>query len=600
MLKANIRIKILGRYLLVFFVTSMLALTLASNALSRPFRMEKLPDKGKNFSCKTCHVGFGGDRNPFGKDYEDIGIKADDQYTEELAKKDSDGDGFTNAEEFAANTNTGDPNSKPERKEVKQEQKINVEAKKDSAIKDEKKADVPEKQTTIAKTQETKPQKDELPIKEPAAQSKAVEPDKMIVPELKSDDTPLEEQMIIPPTKNKPINYKSDIYKAGRYIALVGFFLIFVQYILSSKIKFIESKFGLDKLFIVHRKIGVIGLILVLIHPTLLFIVFGIEGYSLLWKGVGAIALIILILIAGAAILYAKLHLKYETWKNIHRASYAILPIAFIHSMVLGSDLNGLLWLKILWFILAGIYVLVMIYKILSWANVRKHPFKITDAIQETHDVWSLHFDGTKKDYKPGQFMIINLKRNGKVSESHPFTISSSPTSGNLSISVKSSGDFTATIKDTKTSDIAFIDAPYGRFSFLNHDNDNLVFIAGGIGITPFISMLRYIRDKKLNRNVTLIWANKTEDDIAFRAELEKMTSEMPSLKVIHVMSKQDDWQGEKGYVDAEKIKGLVENVSGSEFFICGPPIMMTLVEKDLIGLGVSKSRIHYERFALR
>jgi len=78
------------------------------------------------------------------------------------------------------------------------------------------------------------------------------------------------------------------------------------------------------------------------------------------------------------------------------------------------------------------------------------------------------------------------------------------------------------------------------------------------------------------------------------------MSAEMPSLKVIHVMSGQDDWQGEKGYVDAEKVKKYVTDLENSQFFVCGPPVMMSKVVKMLKGLGIPGSRIHSERFALR
>lgn len=88
--------------------------------LARAFRLEKLPDGGKNFSCGTCHINpaGGGARNKFGADYERIAIPAGDKYTDDLAKLDSDGDGFTNTEEFSANpvTNPGDSNSHPPEK----------------------------------------------------------------------------------------------------------------------------------------------------------------------------------------------------------------------------------------------------------------------------------------------------------------------------------------------------------------------------------------------------------------------------------------------------------------------------------------------------
>jgi len=390
----------------------------------------------------------------------------------------------------------------------------------------------------------------------------------------------------------------------GRLMSLMGFVFIISQYVLSSRIRLIERGIGLDKLFLVHRKFGVIGFVLILAHPTFLYISSFIQGYIPpfpLLKIVGIAAFLILAVSAGAAILYGRVRrLKYETWKNIHRAMYVVLPLGFIHSFFLGADLYGWSKIKVFWLILAFIYVVVLVYRIWNWAYVRRHPFKVMGVVEETHDTWSLYFGGKHRDYKPGQFMIVRLIRDGKASEPHPFTISSSPTRDRLSISVKSVGDFTSTIGNTKTSDLAYIDEPYGVFSFLNYDVQHLVFIAGGIGITPFMSMLRYMYEKKMERNVTLIWGNKTENDIVFREELEKMAADMPLLKVVHVMSKQDDWTGEKGYVDAEKLRKYVGNFQDSQFFLCGPPRMTLLVEKTLRELSVSKKRIHYERFALR
>jgi len=221
-------------------------------------------------------------------------------------------------------------------------------------------------------------------------------------------------------------------------------------------------------------------------------------------------------------------------------------------------------------------------------------------VVQETHDTWSLYFEGRRVDYKPGQFLFVRLIRDGHASESHPFTLSSSPARDRLSISVKSVGDFTSTIGQTKTMDRAYIDAPYGAFSFLHHDAANLVFIAGGIGITPFMSMLRYMYDQKLQRNVLLVRGNKAERDIAFRDELDRMAAEMPSLQVVHVMSGQEDWPGEKGYVDTARLNRYLKDIEDPQVFVCGPPVMMAKVLRSLRELGIPGQRVHYERFALR
>ncbi|MFC1532962.1 thrombospondin type 3 repeat-containing protein [Thermodesulfobacteriota bacterium] len=100
---------------LLFCIT--LLLTCNTTLSARPFRLGKLPDKGKNFRCQTCHVNPKPDKEftPFGSDYRRIGLKAGDIYTKDLGKLDSDGDGFSNDQEFTAGTNPGNPGSKPAR-----------------------------------------------------------------------------------------------------------------------------------------------------------------------------------------------------------------------------------------------------------------------------------------------------------------------------------------------------------------------------------------------------------------------------------------------------------------------------------------------------
>jgi hypothetical protein len=97
-----------------FFITITLAAVHIADG--RPSRIAKTPDKGRNFGCGTCHLNSrgGGMRNAFGQDYQKIALKAGDKYSKELGEKDSDGDGFTNDQEFAAKTHPGNPESKPQ------------------------------------------------------------------------------------------------------------------------------------------------------------------------------------------------------------------------------------------------------------------------------------------------------------------------------------------------------------------------------------------------------------------------------------------------------------------------------------------------------
>ena len=392
------------------------------------------------------------------------------------------------------------------------------------------------------------------------------------------------------------------LHDLSRLLALVIFILIFFQYLLSSRIKWIEKGIGLDRLILRHKTFGLVLFIVPLGHPVLILLSERLQGYSTplsLLKILGLLALLFIWAGAGAALLYGKTSLKYETWKRIHKVGYAVFPLAFFHSTFMGSTLQRSP-MKVFWFILALIYVLILAGNIRRRFALRRHPFTVTEVSRETNDIWTLRFAGDRRDFAPGQFMILQLVRRGKVSETHPFTISSPPTRKGLAVCVKETGDFTSDIGKTKPSDTAYIDMPYGVFFFPHFDTDRLVFIAGGIGITPFLSMLRTLYDRSIEKEVILLWGNKREKDIVFREELERMASEMPSLKIIHVLSRQEDWPGERGHIDADILKKHIGEFPGREFFICGPPSMMKSVENVLSDLGASKKRVHTERFALR
>ena len=143
---------------------------------------------------------------------------------------------------------------------------------------------------------------------------------------------------------------------------------------------------------------------------------------------------------------------------------------------------------------------------------------------------------------------------------------------------------------------------PFGKMSHLEKSHSgSIVFIAGGIGITPFASMLQYMADKDEQREVTLFYSNATESDIAFREELNHIVENTSlKLQVVHILSRQDNWEGEKGRFDA---KLLEKYYSGSllqnDYYVCGPPLMIDAVIKDLRKLQVPLNKIHSEMFGL-
>ncbi len=241
--------------------------------------------------------------------------------------------------------------------------------------------------------------------------------------------------------------------------------------------------------------------------------------------------------------------------------------------------------------------------------QLRHHLYRIKEVKQETDKVWTIKFEpppGEKRfGFLPGQFQFITLFRGrGLPVEEHHFTISSSPTeTGYHAATIKESGDFTATIGQTRVGDTALIQAPFGRFSYILHPRArDLVFIAGGIGITPLMSNLRHMRDTRAQRRVLLLYSNRAEADIVFREELALIEAgDRPEVKLVHVLSQPgEDWQGEKGHLDREKLGRLCgDRLGASTFFLCCPPPPTQSLVENLRELGVPYSRISYEYFSL-
>jgi len=167
---------------------------------------------------------------------------------------------------------------------------------------------------------------------------------------------------------------------------------------------------------------------------------------------------------------------------------------------------------------------------------------------------------------------------------------------------IKGSGDFTRSVGSLKPGDQVGIQGAFGRFSHLLEPGQrSLVFIAGGIGITPFMSMLRYMHDTKDDREVLLFYANRSEEDIAFRKELDGIAaSASPHLRVVHVLdAPAAEWRGEKGRIDRPLLEKYAKDFNLKLFYLCGPPPMMNGLASMLIDAGVPPRKIRTERFAL-
>jgi ferredoxin-NADP reductase len=228
-----------------------------------------------------------------------------------------------------------------------------------------------------------------------------------------------------------------------------------------------------------------------------------------------------------------------------------------------------------------------------------KFETRIIEIIRRTADVTSYRFPRPSDlTYKPGQYFIITIKQD-KNELTHHFSFSSSPTEKDHCEFTKklTEHEYSLALKTAKIGDWARIDAPYGKFTF-DGEYPKIALLAGGIGITPFISMIKNATDKRLDAKIALFYGCRTENDIAFKEELESMQNENKNIKIVCVVNQPSShWTGQTGIITAEMIEKVLPDYRENVFYTCGPPPMVKAMEAIVESLGLPKNQMKQEYF---
>ncbi|MBI4097379.1 MAG: FAD-dependent oxidoreductase [Candidatus Levybacteria bacterium] len=209
---------------------------------------------------------------------------------------------------------------------------------------------------------------------------------------------------------------------------------------------------------------------------------------------------------------------------------------------------------------------------------------------------------GNEVEYIPGQFVIVVLSQliypDDRGGRRHFSIVNSPNVKGIIQIAtrIRESG-FKKTLNEMQLGSLLELGPIAGRFILPETTDRPLVFIAGGIGITPFMSMLSYVKEMKLPYEITLLYSNKDTASTAFFADLESLAASIPGLRLVFSMTQDPHWQGEKSRIDAAIIKKYVPDLQRPLFYVVGPPAMNDAVNQTLLDLGVLQENIKRERF---
>jgi ferredoxin-NADP reductase/DMSO/TMAO reductase YedYZ heme-binding membrane subunit len=383
---------------------------------------------------------------------------------------------------------------------------------------------------------------------------------------------------------------------------------------------------GWNVLISVRRNLGVFGFLFIASHFVIYFVldrgadvadtVGEIVKRRYLWFGFGALLLMIPLAVTSTDGMVSRLGPR--RWKALHRLVYPAVLGGVIHFYLLvKSDTRRP-------FAFAVAFAVLMLFRIvrheiglrreLRAARTRVLPPKSVTAarkkfwsgelvvariFQETHDTKTFRLRLPEGgvlpfEHTPGQYINLKLRIDGRrVNRS--YTISSSPTRPDYcEITVKRVPDGYAShfLHDQVVEgDRIAVSAPAGVFVFAGHESERIVLLAGGVGITPMMSVVRSLTDRSWAGDMFLLFSVRRPEDVIFQAELEHLQRRFPNLHVEIVVSSQ------RGHITREIIEAHVPGLKSGPIMMCGPGPMMVAMRALLVEMGIPDREIHQEEF---
>ena len=393
-------------------------------------------------------------------------------------------------------------------------------------------------------------------------------------------------------------------------LGYVGLAMMGLQFGLTARFRYVTKPWGEDVIYHFHRQISLIAVGLVIAHPVILFAVRP-ELLSLLniidapWRArYASLSTYSLIALVVMSLWRAKLNIRYETWHLTHIVLAVVAVTAGILHMVGWSYYLAIPWKRELWIGLTIFWIWLLFYvRIIKPLFLLRRPYRVSEVREERGDSWTLVMrpDGHPGfRFMPGQFAWLTVWRSPFKITGHPFSFSSSATvtDGHVEMTIRNLGDFTSAIYKVPVGQRVYLDGPYGTFT-IGNPADMHALIAGGVGVTPMMSMIRTLADRGDKRPVILLYGSRDWESITFREELEALKERL-NLTVVHALQNPPaGWTGEQGYISAEMFKRhLPPPYADHEYFICGPGVMMDTIEQVLGEMHVPLSKYHSERYS--
>ncbi len=390
----------------------------------------------------------------------------------------------------------------------------------------------------------------------------------------------------------------------GRLFGLLATFSILLEVLLIGRIPFIEESFDLHENMELHRLNGYLMLLSISAHIVFFVIGYGVGGHLGWWPQFlqlntqfedvfkATIGTMIFFAATAVSVQAVRKRMRYEIWFLSHLTIYAAVLLTFLHQVNSGGDFVKQQWFVAYWYMLyLLVFGLLGIYRFIRPLYITlKHRFKVSEIVSEGEGIYSIYVTGRNIEqyaFRPGQYATWWFIAPGMWWEGHPFSFSVAPQKDRLRLTAKAgSGDFSAKLQNLAVGTPVIIDGPRGAFTLERATSPDILLIAGGIGVAPYLSYIDQLIGE--GKRVTLLYAVRHPKQIAFRNELAALQGR--GLRIEVYVS------GNNRYIDQAAIAPFVG--PNTVAYICGPDGMSKDIETLLKHNGFPQKRIISERFA--
>ncbi|MFU8763252.1 MAG: ferric reductase-like transmembrane domain-containing protein [Haliea sp.] len=395
----------------------------------------------------------------------------------------------------------------------------------------------------------------------------------------------------------------------GRLAGVVGLALLLLAAALSARVPGVDLPFGgLTKLWRTHHLLGAGSLLLLLAHPLLLAFAASAWGQGLAfstlfppladratWAGWMALLLMMVFLAPSFAFFGTP---NYERWKRVHALAGPAVILALIHTFLFSRTMPGATD-AVIWTLFALLGVGAVGWRLVFSRRIGRLPYRVTQVNPVADGVTeiSLQPEQNHLTYAAGNFVYLTPFDPSLAAghrEEHPYTLSSSPLEPELRIAIKALGDASRAIQTIPVGTRVTVEGPYGRF----FPPDALVsspelWVAGGVGITPFLARMRHLRALDERGDVHLIYAVQDESRAVYAEELRTLAASIPGFALTF------HYFFQEGPVSAAFLQAACPDFARRDVYICGPLALNRLMRDHAYNAGVSANRIHSEEFEL-